>query len=401
VGNAASGAAKKAAGFGRKAATAAVDGASSASKSFLDGLSAMRDVHNASKELGAARAHLDEIEADIRENAKELEHRQDITSRYDQIVAEQTSALEAAQQEHADIEAKIEQLGREHDELEAKLAQMKKDHEQELKPYRDLMDAARSRADEAARGLAEARRSVKNAETQVADLTSRRDARLSNANHTIDSARARLNDLQSSLDKLRADPSSKPEAIEEVTAAIMTETNHLTAAQKEVDDVTSEMQRATENAQAHLWTQKQSLESAERANEAAKAEDQKRHEDFDKMRQDASTKEAVLDNAVVEREMGTRDARKELDAAQKRIDEAQAALDEANDIHAHPEVMDELKAAIADDQAAREVQQRQVDELTKAGQALRERTRTERTVFIGIVAVAAVVVIVLLWLFVF
>jgi predicted nucleic acid-binding Zn-ribbon protein len=389
------------AGFGRKAASAAKGGANVASKSIFDGYSAMREVHNASKQHSSARAHLEEIQTEIDESTRELDHRTDYYTRYDEIVAEQTDELADANKEHEDVQATIDELNREHEELSDKLTEMKKQHEQELRPFKELMDSSRERADDAARSLTEAKRSVKIAENQVNDLTARRDSRLANANRTIDNARSRLAELQTNLEKLRADPATKPEAIEEVNADILTEQNHLKSAQKEVDDVTAEMQRATENAQSHLWTQKQSLESAERANNTAKADASRRHDDYEKKRQDAETQEAVLDNAVVEREMKIRDAKKDLEAAKKRIDAAQDVLDEAEDIHAHPEEIERLKALIADDKAALEVQQQQVDGLAKAERSLRDRTRTQRSVFIGVIIAAAVIIILVVWLLFF
>ena len=51
----------------------------------------------AKKALADARAHLAELEQRIADQAEELETRQDIAGRYDQIVADQRQAIATAQ----------------------------------------------------------------------------------------------------------------------------------------------------------------------------------------------------------------------------------------------------------------------------------------------------------------
>lgn len=53
----------------------------------------MREMNAAKKALADARAHLAELEQRIADQAEELETRQDIAGRYDQIVADQRRRL--------------------------------------------------------------------------------------------------------------------------------------------------------------------------------------------------------------------------------------------------------------------------------------------------------------------
>lgn len=57
----------------------------------------MREMNAAKKALADARDHLAELEQRISDQAEELETRQDIAGRYDQIVAEQRQAIATAQ----------------------------------------------------------------------------------------------------------------------------------------------------------------------------------------------------------------------------------------------------------------------------------------------------------------
>lgn len=387
-------AAEGVAGIGRNVMDAAAAGAAS----IRDGFEALKDVRRASREHSNARSHLAQIEEELAESRSELEHRVHVETNYDAIVAEQSAIIAEATDERNEAQARIDVLSEEKADLGRQLEQMRQQHEQELRPYKDLVDSSRSRADDANRSLSEARRAARSAENQVNDLTSRRDSRLSTANKAVDNAQLRLSELRTHLNELQADPATRPEAIEEVNATILAESAHLRAAEEEVAEVTAEMKRTVENAQAHLWTQRQSLESAERANESARAEAARRREEYDRMLRDAETSEAVLDNAMVERDMGIRDVTKTLDAATKRMTDAQAILDDANEINSTPHLTQQLREIIASDEAALEVQQRQVESLAEAEREVRERTRGQRIVFYVAVAAAALVVILILWL---
>lgn len=64
---------------------------------FAQGASAMREMNAAKKALADARAHLAELEQRIADQTEELETRQDIAGRYDQIVTEQRQTIDTAQ----------------------------------------------------------------------------------------------------------------------------------------------------------------------------------------------------------------------------------------------------------------------------------------------------------------
>lgn len=371
--------------------------AGSAKDRLKSGLAAMRQVHAASKEHSTARDHMASIQQDLAADQAELDHRNDIEAHFDAIVQEQSAELADATKDHDAAQAEIDALNAKHEELAKQLEQLKADHEQELRPYKNLAESTRSRADDASKSLADAKRAVRNAEAQVQDASNRRDARVATATRAVDNAQARLAKLQDELAALKRDPSSsKP--VSELNSTVAAEMAHLKTARDEVTSITAEAQRTVDNAQTHLWTQKQSLESAQKAADAARQEANQRKAEYDKLLQDAETEEATLDNEAVTKEMRIREVTKDLKAAQDRIDTAQALLDEANDIHSTPESTRDLAERVSDEKAALEVQQRQVDLLAQNEQTLREHTRQERAVFIAIVVAVALIVLLVLWL---
>ncbi len=387
--------------FGRKAAATAGGAASVASQTLLDGYSAIRDVHRASKEHNAARNNLAKLNQHIDEQKAELAHRQEVEQTYDELVPSLEARIRSITERLTEIDAHIITLQEEHEDLSSRLKEMKEQHEHELHPYRDLMDSAKSRTEDTQKLLAEIRRSSKNAESQLKNLTERRDASVSALNRSAENARTRINELKANLRATKNDSSAKPGTADELEAAIATETEHLRITQEKIDAITQEMKRSIDSAQMHLWTQRQSAEEAERAHETAKAEAQIRREDYEKMRQDAESEEAVLDNAIVERNTDLRDARKQREDTQTELDETKAELAEAHDIHATPEATVQLRDAIAKSETEFKDKQREVESLATAERRLRERTRLQRRIFIGVVVAAVLIVALVVWLIAF
>lgn len=374
------------------------DAASGASRDFLAGFSAMRDVGRAKREHAASRARMSELEMELEHLVQKLDHRVDIENRFDQIVADQSAALTAAFSEREDAQERINALNAEHDALADQLTHMQADHEERLRPYRNLMDSTKSRADDAARSLKEIQRAVKKAESALADANYRRDSQVSLANRAVDNANARLVKLNEQLAEL--DGSADADAVAQVQQSIANEQVHLATAKSEVASTAEEAQRAVDSAQEHLLIQQQSLEVASRADTAARQEAEQRKSEYDRLYQDFQAEEATLDNAVVEREMRARDVSKEQAAAQERMDAAQALLDEANDIHATPERTVELRERIESTRSALDVQKAEVDSLAKNERELRASTKRQRMIFIGVIAAVAVLLIALIaWLF--
>ena len=380
-----------------KAGQSAAAVANSASQQLKEGLEAIRNVRALAKQRADARAQLDELRRELDDAMEILEHRVDIERNYDQIVLEQTTQIEAAQAASSSAQAHIDELSGERDRLSSNLAALKAEHEESLRPYKNLMDTTKGRSDDASVALADARRTVKSAESQANDAIRRRDQRVSAANRAVDNAQERLRRVQTELDKLQGDPDAPITALPKMRDELVAERAHLDSAREDVDKVTAETQQAVEEAQARLFTLRQTLESAERTAEDAKREATASREEYDRLYKEAKAAEDELESTIKERTRDIAAATKDRDAAERRIDELQIVLDEANDIHETPEVTSKLRERISAGQAELERQGQEFQELTQSERELRETTRSKRILFFAVVAFIVVLMVALVW----
>jgi len=380
-----------------KAGQSAAAVANSASQQLKEGLEAIRNVRALARQRADARAQLDELRRELDDAIEILEHRVDIERNYDQIVAEQNAQIEATRAASADAQARVDALSAERDRLSSNLASLKAEHEESLRPYKNLMDTAKGRSDDASVALADARRTVKAAESQANDAIRRRDQRVSAANRAVDNAQERLRRVQTELDKLQGDPDAPITALPKMRDELVAERAHLDSAREDVDKVTAETQQAVEEAQARLFTLRQTLESAERAAEDAKREATAHREEYDRLYKEARAAEDELEAAIKGHTRDIAAASREHDEAEEHIDELQIVLDEANDIHETPEVTEKLRERITAGQTELERQGQEFEELTQSEKTLRESTRAKRIMFFGVVIFIVLLMLALIW----
>ena len=349
------------------------------SSGFTGGFAAVRQVHAASKEHSNARSELKKAESALAEDKKVLDHRIDVTRSYAQIVSEQTKARTNAEKAKAAAERRIEALKEEHDKLAGELEVMRSEHAEALKPFQNVMESTRGRADDTAKLLSEAKKAAKAAQTEAND------------------AQARLRKLNADFEELKGRPDTDAGAIARMEQEISAEKAHLESTKADIPLVTDEAQKNVDAAQRHLWNQQQALDSAQKAAEEASTEAKRRKAEYDERYQSFQTEEATLDNDVVQREMGIRDASKDRDTAQANIEAAQKLLDEAEDIHAHPEVTKKLAESVAEKQHLVDIQKQEVSSLARSEKQLRSSTRKQRITFISLLIVIAAVILLIIW----
>ncbi len=105
----------------------------------------MREMNAAKKALADARAHLSELEQRIADQAEELETRQDIAGRYDQIIADQRQAIATAQKTAAAAEINRDAHAAKATELKGQLEQMKAEDDATELRLKAALDAAEAR----------------------------------------------------------------------------------------------------------------------------------------------------------------------------------------------------------------------------------------------------------------
>ena len=381
-----------------KAGTSAAHAAKGASRSIAGGWSAMRDVRHAKKQRTDAQADLRDIERLLEADRNDLAHRREIERNYPQIVSTQKKEIAKAKAEAEEADAHIKECEEKSRALKAELASMKEQHEQELRPYRNLMESSRGRSDDAARALANVRRSVRSAEGALNDATKRREQRIAAANRAVDNARERLTVVQDEQSVLQADEAqSSVSALAKVESEIATEEAHLKAAREEVVQVTEESQGAVNQAQQTLWGLKRELAAAEKTAADAKQEATSRKDEYDNLYKAAQAKEKAQDEAIKACESRIRDYKKTRDAARKRVEDARKILHEAKQIHEHPETTEGLRQRIADEEEDLATAQEELDDLTANERELRRSTRGARAAVVAIIVVVLIVIVLIAW----
>ena len=376
---------------------AAGDAAREAQRSIRDGIQAFKNVYEASQRHQSARNLLNDMRVQLEADTAELQHRIDIEQSYPQIVSEQTAAINEASQLSEQALQRAAALDTERNQLESQLATTKKRNEEKLRPYRNVAESTKGRADDTASTLADVKRAIKSAETSLADATKRRDQRLASANRAVDNAEERLRRVQADLDDARAEEPVDEEVIARLEGELASEQAHLNAAKADIPGVTEELRQAVEGAQQSLFRQKKVLEQAERDAEVAKKEAAQRRAEYDEMLKRAQDAEQALNDQIKQCVSGAEDARSQAKDAQARMEAAQEILDEAEKIHATPQQTIALRDQIAHEQAEFDRQQDAVDELAAAERALRKGTFKQRLILIlggvGIVLLAIAIAV--------
>lgn len=367
------GAAEKAAGAARRAAAGAAG-------TLRDGVFAMRDVHNASRRSASARSQAKSILDALETDRATLEHRRQVEADYGSIVSAQTREVEDSQARISTARKKSEAISEEHAALVSDLAELKASHAAELRPYKRLAETAKGELDDATRMLAEAKRALKTAEAQVKDATERRDSQVSSASRSLDNAQTRQRKVQDELKHAQAAGSPSVGKLQsENVAALAAVTN----AKAEVDRAMKEGQGAVENAQTHLWTQSQSMESAQRAAQDAQAKYKDHKQDYDRRAAEAQAKESELQGRVDEKKRAIEALAAEIDQAQEALNEAQGLLDEAVLIHSTPEETERLEKSVEAQRAELAEANDEAEHLAQSEKALREATRGKRAALIA------------------
>lgn len=175
----------------------AVSNTANAVGTFIaQGASAMREMNAAKKALADARAHLSELERRIADQAEELETRQDIASRYDQIIADQRQAIATAQKTAAAAEIDRDAHAAKATELKGQLEQMKAEDdatELRLKAALDAVEAREASSRETGNRLVRRLEDSKRIRDKV---KAERDTGVAAARHTADVTRAQLETLR-------------------------------------------------------------------------------------------------------------------------------------------------------------------------------------------------------------
>lgn len=389
----------------RDLGTAVSNTANAVGTFIAQGASAMREMNAAKKALADARAHLAELEQRIADQAEELETRQDIAGRYDQIVADQRQAIATAQKTAAAAEIDRDAHAAKATELKGQFEQMKTEDdatELRLKAALDAVEAREASSRETGNRLVRRLEDSKRIRDKV---KAERDAGIAAAQQTVDATRAQLETLRHEYAELQRNPSANPAnytvRTSELSMQISDTADALRKAEEDVPRITADLEHSLAAAEQAVEQAQTPIAEAKRAHQAVTTEADAARDELQTAKTAAATRQRELREKIAAEDKARRDQEQSIANAQADVAHAQSIIEQATEVHDHPEITESLAGSLARDKAEHAETEREVAQLEAAEDAVRERTRDSRIKFTGAIAciVAAILVIILVWLF--
>lgn len=389
----------------RDLGTAVSNTANAVGTFIAQGASAMREMNAAKKALADARAHLAELEQRIADQAEELETRQDIAGRYEQIVADQRQAIATAQKTAAAAEIDRDVHASKVAELKGQLEQMKTEDdatELRLKAALDAVEAREASSRETGNRLVRRLEDSKRIRDKVQD---ERDAGIAAAQQTVDATRAQLETLRHEYAELQRNPSANPAnytvRTSELSMQISDTADALRKAEEDVPRITADLEHSLAAAEQAVEQAQAPIAEAKRAHQAVTAEADAARDELQTAKTAAATRQRELREKIAAEDKARRDQEQSIANAQADAAHAQSIIEQATEVHDHPEITESLAGSLARDEAEHAETEREVAQLEATEDAVRERTRDSRIKFTGAIVciIAAILVIILVWLF--
>lgn len=384
----------------------AVSNTANAVGTFIaQGASAMREMNAAKKALADARDHLAELEQRIADQGEELETRQDIAGRYDQIVAEQRQTIETAQKAAAAAEIGRDTHAAKATELKAQLEQMKEEDdatERRLKAALDAVEAREASSRETGNRLVRRLEDSKRIRDKV---QAERDAGVAAAQQTVDATRAQLETLRHEYAELQRNPSANPAnytvRTSELSMQISDTADALRKAEEDVPNITADLEHSLAAAEHAVEQAQAPIADAKRAHQTVTAEADAARDELQTAKAAAATRQRELREKIAAEDKARREQEQAIADAQADIAHAQSIIEQATEVHDHPEITESLAGSLARDKAEYAETEHEVAQLEAAEDDVRERTRDSRIKFTGAIVciVAVILVIILVWLF--
>ncbi len=384
----------------------AVSNTASAVGAFIaQGASAMREMNAAKKALADARAHLAELEQRIADQGEELETRQDIAGRYDQIVAGQRQTINTAQKAAAAAEIGRDTHAAKAAELKAQLEQMKEEDdatERRLKAALNAVEAREASSRETGNRLVRRLEDSKRIRDKV---QAERDAGVAAAQQTVDATRAQLETLRREYAELQRNPSANPAnytvRTSELSMQISDTADALRKAEEDVPNITADLEHSLTAAEHAVEQAQAPIADAKRTHQTVTAEADAARDELQTAKAAAATRQRELREKIAAEDKARREQEQAIANAQTDIAHAQSIIEQATEVHDHPEITESLAGSLVRDKAEYAETEHEVAQLEAAEDDVRERTRDSRIKFTGAIVciVAVVLAIVLIWLF--
>ena len=389
----------------RDLGTAVSNTANAVGAFIAQGASAMREMNAAKKALADARDHLAELEQRISDQAEELETRQDIAGRYDQIVADQRQAIATAQKTAAAAEIDRDAHAAKATELKGQLEQMKAEDdaaERHLKAALDAVEAREASSRETGNRLVRRLEDSKRIRDKV---KAERDAGVAAAQQTADATRAQLKTLRREYAELQRNPSANPAnytvRTSELSMQISDAADALRKAEEDIPRVTADLEHSLAAAEQAVEQAQAPIADAKRAHQAVTTEADAARDELQTAKTAAATRQRELREKIAAQDKARREQEQAIANAQADTAHAQSIIEQATEVHDHPEITESLAGSLARDKAEHAETEREVAQLEATEDDVRERTRDSRIKFTGAIVciIAVILVIILIWLF--
>lgn len=389
----------------RDLGTAVSNTANAVGAFIAQGASAMREMNAAKKALADARDHLAELGQRISDQAEELETRQDIAGRYDQIIADQRQAIATAQKTAAAAEIDRDAHAAKVTELKGQLEQMKAEDdaaERRLKAALDAVEAREASSRETGNRLVRRLEDSKRIRDKV---KAERDAGVAAAQQTADATRAQLETLRREYAELQRNPSANPAnytvRTTELSMQISDTADALRKAEEDIPRVTADLEHSLAAAEQAVEQAQAPIADAKRAHQAVTTEADAARDELQTAKTAAATRQRELREKIAAQDKARREQEQAIANAQADAAHAQSIIEQATEVHDHPEITESLAGSLARDKAEHAETEREVAQLEATEDDVRERTRDSRIKFTGAIAciVAVILVIILIWLF--
>ena len=389
----------------RDLGTAVSNTANAVGAFIAQGASAMREMNAAKKALADARDHLAELEQRISDQTEELETRQDIAGRYDQIVADQRQAIATAQKTAAAAEIDRDAHAAKATELKGQLEQMKAEDdaaERRLKAALDAVEAREASSRETGNRLVRRLEDSKRIRDKV---KAERDAGVAAAQQTANATRAQLETLRREYAELQRNPSANPAnytvRTSELSMQISDAADALRKAEEDIPRVTADLEHSLAAAEQAVEQAQAPIADAKRAHQAVTTEADAARDELQTAKTAAATRQRELREKIAAQDKARREQEQAITNAQADAAHAQSIIEQATEVHDHPEITESLAGSLARDKAEHAETEREVAQLEATEDAVRERTRDSRIKFTGAIVciIAVILVIILVWLF--
>ena len=341
----------------------------------------------------------------IADQAEELETRQDIAGRYDQIIADQRQAIATAQKTAAAAEIDRDAHAAKATELKGQLEQMKAEDdatELRLKAALDAVEAREASSRETGNRLVRRLEDSKRIRDKV---KAERDTGVAAARQTADATRAQLETLRREYAELQRNPSANPAnytvRTSELSMQISDAADALRKAEEDIPRVTADLEHSLAAAEQAVEQAQAPIADAKRAHQAVTTEADAARDELQTAKTAAATRQRELREKIAAEDKARRDQEQTIANAQADAAHAQSIIEQATEVHDHPEITESLAGSLARDKAEHAETEREVAQLEATEDDVRERTRDSRIKFTGAIVciVAAILAIILVWLF--